>query len=89
MKQRVNQQDFINAFEAHGRLDEIGGKAGARLLFEYLEELESGISHEIELDPIALCCNFSYYENKEDALDDGYKEEEILCENDYGCFVEY
>jgi len=32
---------------------------GLEILFEYLEELEEGTDQEIELDVIALCCDFS------------------------------
>lgn len=34
---------------------------GRFALFEYLEDLESGTGEEIELDVIAICCDYSEY----------------------------
>ena len=36
---------------------------GKQALFNYLEELEEETGEQIELDPIALCCDYSEYEN--------------------------
>lgn len=87
MKKQINEQEFINEFKAHGRLDQIGGREGARLLFEYLEELEREAGCEIELDVVAICCDYHHYDTKEEAIEDGYSEEDIVCMNDYACFV--
>lgn len=35
--------------------------AGARALVEYIEEMEQDLGEEIELDPVALRCEFSEY----------------------------
>lgn len=64
MKQSVNFSDFIDQLNAHDRLRtaDKGGNFdydGARVLFDYLEELEADIGEEIELDVIALCCDYS------------------------------
>lgn len=64
MKQSVSFTNFIDAFNAHGRLrtDEKGGNfdyEGARILFDYLENWEEETGEERELDVIALCCNYS------------------------------
>jgi len=32
---------------------------GLRILFDYLEEFEESIGEEVELDVIAICCDFS------------------------------
>ena len=58
MKQTVNFSAFVDAFHAYKRYDQFGYTA-LQILFEYLEELESGTSEEIELDVIALCCDYS------------------------------
>lgn len=39
---------------------------GKRALFDYLENLEEETGEEIELDPIAFCCEYSEYENLEE-----------------------
>lgn len=64
MKQSVYFSDFIDQLNAHDRLLTAykGGNFdydGARILFDYLEGLEADIGEEIELDVIALCCEFS------------------------------
>lgn len=56
MKQRVDFRDFERAFEDYGRLNNF--PEGLRELFEYLEEYEDSTGQEIELDVIALCCDF-------------------------------
>ena len=62
MKQRVNQYDFEQAFRSHGRFggdhDNFSYEA-LQLLFEYFEELEDSCDTEIELDVIAICCDFT------------------------------
>ena len=39
---------------------------GKRALFDYLEEYEESTGEKIELDTIALCCEYSEYENLEE-----------------------
>tara|TARA_R110000823_G_scaffold291683_1_gene410084 strand:- start:3 stop:305 length:303 start_codon:yes stop_codon:yes gene_type:complete len=36
---------------------------GLKALYEHLTNLEEDIGEEIEFDPIALCCDYSEYEN--------------------------
>ena len=49
---------------------------GRRALFDYLEELEDDTGEKIEFDPIALCCEYSEYENFK-ALKETYDNDEI------------
>lgn len=58
MKTTVNNSAFIAAFRAHGRYEQFGYEA-LNLLFAYLEEIEEDTGEEIELDVIALCCEYS------------------------------
>ena len=62
MKQSVNSYDFERAFVTAGRKDQFSYD-GLKALFEYLEEYEDGTGEEIELDVIALCCDYSEYES--------------------------
>jgi len=39
---------------------------GKKALFEYLEQYEEETSEQLELDLIALCCEFSEFENLEE-----------------------
>ena len=58
MKQTINASAFIDAFHAFKRYDQFGYKA-LQILFSYLEELEQDTGEEMELDVIALCCDYS------------------------------
>ena len=69
MKTTVNRCDFKQAFVAHGRKDQFTYD-GLNLLFDYLEDYEEGTGQEIELDVIALCCD--YYEDTAEAIAANY-----------------
>jgi hypothetical protein len=60
MKQTIGFTQFVDAFRAHDRFEQFGFVA-LRALFDYLEELEQDIGVELELDVIALCCEWSAY----------------------------
>ena len=60
MKQTVTYIAFVDAFRAYDRYEQFG-YAALRALFEYLEELEQDIGEEMELDVIALCCDWTAY----------------------------
>lgn len=49
---------FESRFKDYGRLDQFS-YAGLRALFDYLEELAQDCGQNIELDVIALCCDYS------------------------------
>lgn len=57
MKQTVNYQTFRQSFEDFNRLNNF--PTGLRALFDYLEQYEDDTGEELELDVIALCCDFS------------------------------
>ena len=58
MYQSVNFGDFLDAFRAQDRQDQFtyGAK---RALFDYLEDLEDQTGERIELDVVALCCEYT------------------------------
>jgi hypothetical protein len=58
MKTTINMYDFIEAFRSCDRMDNFS-REGLELLFEYLEEYENSCEQELELDVIALCCEYS------------------------------
>lgn len=60
MKRTVTETDFLKAFREFGR-DEAWTKAGLQALYEYLTEIERNTGEEIELDPIALDCEYAEY----------------------------
>lgn len=61
MKQSVNEYDFVKAFE-ECRPNNFS-RAGLFALYDYLEQLEDDIGEEIELDVIALCCEYAEYDS--------------------------
>lgn len=58
MKTTIDRHDFAHAFQRAARADNFSSH-GLRLLFDYLEELEASTGEEIELDVIAMCCDYS------------------------------
>ncbi len=58
MKQSINFSAFVDAFHAYDRYDSFGYEA-LRVIFDYLEEYEESCGKEIELDVIAICCDFN------------------------------
>jgi hypothetical protein len=65
MKTTVNQNDFVDAFKQAGREDSYSYE-GKVALFNYFEEYEESTEQEIELDVIAICCEFTEYESLEE-----------------------
>lgn len=68
MKSTVSEWDFITAFQ--GSYENNFSVSGRKALFAYLEEYEEDTGEEIELDVVALCCDFSEYENIDQAAAD-------------------
>jgi len=60
MKNTINFYAFEREFEQCGRGNQFT-RQGLRALFEYLEEYEQDCGIEIELDVIALCCEYVEY----------------------------
>ena len=76
MKQSVSIYDFEMAFKRCER--ENFSYDGLKALFEYLEEFEDGTGEEVELDVIALCCEYAEYDSLNEYNDDyGTKYDEI------------
>lgn len=58
MKVTVNERMFRDMFIDYNRQDNFSSE-GLSLLFDYLEQLEEDTGNEMELDVIALCCDYS------------------------------
>ena len=61
MKQSVNMYDFEREFKRFERNN--FSYDGLKALFGYLEEYEEGTGEEVELDVIALCCEYMEYDS--------------------------
>jgi len=60
MKTIVTEFQFIEAFRHAGRETQFSVNA-RRALFAHLEDYEKSTCFELELDPIAVCCDFAEY----------------------------
>lgn len=58
MKTTISIYDFRQAFHDMGRGEQFSYD-GLRVLFEALEQYEDDTGSEVELDVIALCCEYS------------------------------
>jgi hypothetical protein len=79
MKSSVNFCAFTDAFHAYKRYEQFGYEA-LQVLFDYLEEYEDSTGEEIELDVIALCCDYAHDTVQEIA--DNYSIDLDDCEDD-------
>jgi len=61
---RINEYSFRRAFEQL-RPNNFSYD-GLTALYEYLEQLSEDIGEDIELDVIAICCDYSEFENLKD-----------------------
>lgn len=57
MFQRVSLSDFRDAFRAQGRRDQFSYD-GLRVIFDWLEEYEESANEPVELDVVAICCDY-------------------------------
>ena len=64
-----NVYQFREAFRLAGRMDQFSYE-GLDILFDYLEQLSEDTGEPIELDVVALCCE--YYETSIEELIDNY-----------------
>ncbi len=66
MIQTINRYDFEDAFNGSDTYKNNFSYEGKKALFEYLENYEEETGEQIELDIVALCCEYTEYENFED-----------------------
>ena len=69
MKQTINESQFIESFTKMGREDNFT-YAGRVALFDYLTDFEESTGEEMELDVIAICCDFTEWTNMEEFQND-------------------
>jgi hypothetical protein len=59
----VSKNDFIEWFKKSEQRNNQFTYEALNALFDHLEEYEEGTGEKIEFDPIAICCEFTEYEN--------------------------
>jgi len=67
MKENVGFCDFQDRFRTMDRNENFSYE-GKKALFEYLEQYEEDCNTEIELDVIALCCEYTEYKDIDEFL---------------------
>lgn len=88
MYQSINESEFRSAFHSCGRGKQFSYE-GLTILFEGLEQYEQDTGEEIELDVIALCCEYSELSESEIKdcyaymMDKGETLEEFLSDHTY------
>ena len=78
MKQTVHFAQFCDGFSIRPKNFSY---EGLKALYDYLIEYEDETGEEVELDPIAFCCEFTEFENLKDVQDqynDDYKSIEAI-----------
>ena len=68
MYMKIDELDFVNAFDRMNRSDNFS-VIGRRMLFEYLTGVEDDVGEEMELDVIAFCSSFTEYESIDEYCD--------------------
>ena len=68
MYQSIDKYDFARAFE-QVRPDNFS-RAGLSALYEYLEDYEDSTGQQLELDVIAICCEYREYEDLKEFQED-------------------
>jgi len=66
---KVSFNDFLEEFRRYEREDQFSYE-GKKALFDYLEELSEDMGEPIELDVIAICCDFTEYSSLEEFSND-------------------
>ena len=69
MKQSVTRFDFVDWFRGSDTYKNNFSYDGLNSLFDYFEELEEQMENEINFDPIAICCEYSEYDNLQSVID--------------------
>ena len=69
MIQTITSSDFTSAFHKMGRGNNFTYE-GLIALYDYLEEYEDSTGEQIELDVIAICCEYAEYESLEEFQED-------------------
>ena len=79
MKTTIDFSDFREAFRRYGREDSYS-PAGLRALFDHFEQYEDKTGQEVELDVIAICCD--YDENHWEDVASNYSIDLSDCEDE-------
>ena len=87
MKKTITKNEFRDAFHTMNREANFSYE-GLGALYDYLEEYEESGGVEVELDVIAICCEFSEYEDLKE-IQGNYDIDSIEQLQDYTTVIEF
>lgn len=61
MKTTINQSDFVSAFKGNSERKNQFSYGALCALFDHYEQMEQDTGEELELDVIAICCDWTEY----------------------------
>lgn len=67
--QEIDRYQFVEAFKDYNRENNFS-RLGREALYDYLWDLSEDIGENINLDVIAICCDFTEYNNLDEYLKD-------------------
>ena len=85
MIQTINEFQFEDAFKSI-RPDNFSYE-GLKALYDYLEDYEDSTGEQIELDVIALCCDYSEYKDLKEFQEDYSEDYESIEEIEHATQV--
>jgi hypothetical protein len=98
MKQSITKWDFHDAFKNYDREDNFTYE-GLNALYDYFEDYEEETGCSIELDVIAICCEYTEYEDLEEfqgqygedfeTIEDIYNHTSVIMVNDDSFIIQY
>lgn len=62
MKSTISQSDFVAAFKSNSERKNQFSYGALCALFAYYEEVEQSSGEEMELDVVAICCDWTEYD---------------------------
>ena len=90
MYKTISENEFVQEFKECGRESNFSDY-GLRQLYNYFEDYEVDSGEEIELDVIAICCEYTEYDSLEELqadYNDIKTEEDLECNTQVVCFEE-
>ena len=69
MKTTINQSHFVSAFKGNSERKNQFSYGALCALFDYYEQMEQDTGEEMELDVVAICCDWTEYASAVEAAE--------------------
>jgi hypothetical protein len=63
IKETINEYSFLDAFRGSDTYKNNFSYHGLKALYEHLEQLSDDMGEDIELDIVAICCDYTEYDS--------------------------